>query len=56
MQKEDNFGEVAALNFRRVAFLAVFVANHSPQAMTGAAGGAAGAAFPLVRAGAADGF
>ena len=56
VQQQHDLREVAALNFRRVAFVAIFVADDGPKAMTGAWCGASGAAFALIRTGAADGL
>ena len=56
VQQQHDLGEIAALNLRRVALVAILVADHGPQAMTGARSGASGAAFALIRTGAADGL
>ena len=56
MEQQDNFGEVAALDFRSVAFVAALVADRGPQTVTSPGRGAAGAAFALIGAGAADGL
>lgn len=56
MEEENDFGEVAALDFGGVAFFAAEVAAFGPEPVAGSGGGAAGAAFSLVGTGAADRF
>ena len=56
MEQEDDFGQIAALNFGRVALGAVQVAAFGPEAVADARGGASGAARALVGGGAADRF
>ena len=56
VQQQHDLREVAALNLRRVALVAIFVADDGPQAMTSARRGASGAAFALICTGAADGL
>ena len=54
MQQQDHFGQVRALDFRRVALRTVQVATLGPETMAGSRSGASGAAFALVGGGAAD--
>ena len=54
VQQQHDFGEVAALDLRRIAFLAALVADGGPQAMTSARRGASCTAFALIRTGPAD--
>ena len=56
VQKQNNFGQIAALNFRSIAFGAIEVIAFGPQPIAGAGRGPARATFALVSRGAADFF